>query len=137
MCNGRKIDVNVASSLLAALFMIMVARAYWHLITVDRGSWAYYMVRGTVCVAITAVARSGYWDIFQFAAGDHWLALRTALGGQAFSTVFNLPMILAGYYFLKGRWVLIPEDERHLWHWWNAWLHPRGMCMRVRTGPPK
>ncbi|HDZ81275.1 MAG TPA: hypothetical protein ENH56_08515 [Roseobacter sp.] len=129
--------MNVVTAGVVVVMMLAVARGYWHLIAIERGSWGYYMVRGVLLVAFAAVMRSGYWDFAQFLFGEKWWAVRTALGGQRFSTVFNIPMIFAAYYFLCSRWVLIPEEERHRWHWWNAWMHPRGLCLRLRAKPFK
>lgn len=132
-----QIELNVVTSGIVALMLLAVAKGYWHLITIERGSWGFYMVRGVVVTAFTVVLRSGYWDFAQFLFGGHWEAVKSALGGQSISAVFNLLMVLAAYYFLCSRWVLIPEDERHRWRWWNAWLHPNGLRLRMRSKPFK
>jgi len=132
-----QIEFSFVTSVIVALMLMAVAKGYWHLITIERGSWGYYMVRGVVLTAFTAVVRSGYWDFAQHLFGESWPAVSAALGGQSISVIFNLPMMLASYYFLCSRWVLIPEGERHRWHWWNAWMHPRGLCLRLRANPFK
>ncbi|MEP4950063.1 MAG: hypothetical protein ABJU46_03705 [Paracoccaceae bacterium] len=132
-----QIEWNVVTSGLVVLMLLAVAKGYWHLIAIERGSWGYYMVRGVVLMAFIAVLRSGYWDFAQFLFGENWDTVSAALGDQEISVVFNLSMMLAAYYFLCSRWVLIPDDERHRWRWWSAWLHPNGLRLRMRSKPFK
>lgn len=38
--------------------------------------------------------------------------------------VFNVINLAAVYFGLQARLELIPEHERHRWHWYSAWMHP-------------
>lgn len=130
-----QIEGNVVTSAIVILMMLTVAKGYWHLIAVERGSWGYYLVRAVMFGSFAAILRTGYWDLLPFLLGERWEAVRIMLGGPSISTVFNAPLILSAYYILCSRLVLIPEEDRHRWRWWNAWLHPTGLRLRLRSKP--
>ena len=69
----------------------MVAVGFAPLLRIQLTPFAKHMVRGVLLISILLVMRSSYWDGAQYIAGEKWPALRSWLGGQAFSTVFNVP----------------------------------------------
>lgn len=121
--------INFTTSILAAFGMALVARAFFPLIKGQVSDFAGHMIKGVVIVAIVIFARSLYWDGAQFFLGDQWKAVSAALGGQKFSTVFNLPIFWALYHFMQARLEIIPDDERDEWRWWSAWAHPGDRCV--------
>lgn len=120
-----QIEINFVTSMVVTLMMLACVRAYWHLFRVERGTWGFYMVRAMVLGSTTAILRTNYWAVTPFFVDD------------TFAALFNIPLIFAAYYVLCSRLVLIPEDERDRWRWWNAWLHPNGLRLRLRSRPFK
>lgn len=120
---------NFLTAVMAVAAFAAVARAFWPLIWGLDRDWLHYAARGLVILSATVVCRSMYWDVLQFVLGDTWTVVRTALGGQQFSTVFNIGFLAAAYQFLMARLLLIPEDERRHWRWWSAWAHPGTRCL--------
>lgn len=47
-----------------------------------------------------------------------------ATRGRLINIVFGLIKMASFFCALKCRQLLIPEDERHHWPLWRAWLHP-------------
>lgn len=127
-----QIEINVITSAIVMVMMLACVRGYWHLISVERGTWGFYMVRAVVLGSVTAILRTGYWDMLPFGLGEYWPYVRATMGGQTVSALFNAPLILAAYYVLCSRLMIIPENDRHNWRWWNAWMHPNGVCLRIR-----
>ena len=115
--------LSMMTSIVGAVLMMLVVFGYWRLVQFDRGSWEDCTIKGVVLVLMQAILRSGYWDIGQFVAGDHWVRLRDQLGGQDFSTVFNVLRILGAFYLLRGMVQLIPQPHRQRWRWWSAWWY--------------
>lgn len=89
---------------------------------------------GILTIIAVLILRSGYWDMLQtLLPRENWLAVRDALGGQDFSSVFNLGFLVACYFWLRAKWWLIPEDERDEWSWWNAWRYPPRLSLHVKV----
>lgn len=130
--------INTSTAIIAMVGLFLVARGYWPLLRPGLGSpWADNIMKGVIIIAVTLTLRSGYWDVAQWALGPAWPPVRDALGGQTFSTAFNIPLIVGVYYILKSRLYLIPEDEREQWRWWSAWAHPGDRCVIDWRRPSK
>lgn len=121
-------EINEITAILALAMMGFVLVGFIPLFNYGLAKWAKVVVHGFFIFISVVMARSIYWDIVQNISGDYWQTIRTTLGGQKFSAVFNIGIIYACYVILKGRLLLIPEESRHNWRWWNAWLHPRRLC---------
>lgn len=123
-------EPNTVSGVIAACMFVAVARAFIPFLGFSQRDWVREGVIG-ICVVFLAIGmRLFYWDLVQSISGQHWQAVRTALGGQEFSTVFNIPAIYGCYKLLRCRLLLIPIAERSKWRWWSAWLHPTARCLR-------
>lgn len=126
------LPINVITAALVAVGFGLVLRAFAPMLKTSISPFGRYLMRGAMGVAAISLARSGYWDFTQFLLGDSWPAFRAALGGQEFSALFNLAMLLPITDFLKARWHLIPSEERHEWPWWWSWAHPDYRCVLNR-----
>lgn len=126
------LPINVITAALVAVGFGLVLWAFAPMLKTAISPFGRYLMRGAMGVAAISLARSGYWDFTQFLLGDHWPLLRAFLGGQAFSALFNLAMLLPISDFLKARWHLIPVEERDEWPWWWSWAHPNYRCILYR-----
>lgn len=91
-------------------------------------SATWWFALGFVILAGAIILRGLYWDVTlplmrlwwpQFASD--WSEVTR---GRLINLVFSLMKMAAFYCALKCRQMLIPEDERHHWPLWKAWLHP-------------
>lgn len=91
-------------------------------------SATWWFALGFAILAGAIILRGLYWDVTlplmrlwwpQFAAD--WSEVTR---GRLINLVFSLMKMAAFYCALKCRQMLIPEDERHHWPLWKAWLHP-------------
>ena len=124
-------EYNVMTAFVAVVMTLMVAVGYVPLLLFPLQRWARWICWGVIMIMVIGALRQGYWDFLQYLAGDNWQALRTYLGGQKFSTVFNVGTILSCWIFLRARVYLVPKRDRAGWYWWNVWMHP---CDRCRFG---
>jgi len=123
-------DSNVITSFLVLLGSLLLARAFLPLFwRTPLDGFALYATRFVTVTAIATAGRTFYWDVVPVVLDEHWQALFGAMGGQEFSTLFNVLYLVAIYDALKAREALIPEDERHKWPWWLAWAHPGKRCI--------
>jgi hypothetical protein len=121
-------DVNVVTAIASIFTLGLVCRGFFPVLRYDMEPWVKWVVIGIVIFAMTSALRSSYWDLVQYISGDTWPAVLAATGGQKISSVFNIGLIVSCCALLKARWYLIPEDDRHHWHWWNSWMHPSRLC---------
>lgn len=123
------ISHNVITAIMAILMLSAVAFGYAPLLSRNLRKWAFWACIGVCGLAIVTVLRQSYWDLLQFATGDAWADIRTFLGGQKFSSVFNVGVMCSCWCLLYGRLHLIPAKDRWRWRWWYAWLHPCEKCV--------
>jgi hypothetical protein len=121
-------SINFVSAVGVVFAFWFVGLAFWKLLPALFTPFASHMMRGVMIVSCVLIARLGYWDIMPVALQGNWDTLRDTLGGKNFSAVFNVPLYVAAYQFLKARWYLIPDDERHMWTWYNSYRHPERHC---------
>jgi len=121
-------DWNVITAFTAVIMMGMVASGYIPLLSFKMSPWARWVFFGIIVLMVTMAARQFYWDLVQAMLGEDWVEVRAKMGGQKFSTVFNVGSIISCYLLLKARLLLIPEHDRKGWRWWNAWMHPCRLC---------
>lgn len=121
-------SVNVITAILFFIMLAMVGRGYVPILFMNLPRWVNWFVAGVLLLSFMSWLRSLYWDVGQALAGDHWLDVREFLGGQEFSTLFNVLGVLSCWALLVARKLLIPEPDQSEWHWWNAWLHPCQKC---------
>ncbi|MCA2013996.1 hypothetical protein LCM17_21075 [Cereibacter sphaeroides] len=117
------------SSLVAIVGLALVLRAYWPLTRQPLDGFGRLTINAVIVLTLAKALRSLWWDWARVFLGDHWPAVRDALGGLDVNTFFNLMVAYAAYLFLKARLHAIPEEDRHRWRWWNAWMHPEGSCV--------
>ena len=90
-------------------------------------SATWWFATGFMILAGAIILRGLYWDVFmpllRLWAPDAaaWLAEHV---GRYANIVFGLMKAASFFCALKCRQMLIPEDERHYWPIWKAWLHP-------------
>lgn len=120
-------DLNEITGVVVCALMFMVGRGYWPIITFLGREWGDYMVRGALLVLTAVVLRIIYWDLARLVIED-WSAFAATMGGVAVNGIFNALVAVACYQFMKGRLLLIPEDDRDGWYWWNAWAYPPKKC---------
>lgn len=123
--------LNQWSALLAFVMAVMVVRGYWPLVRFGERSWEAHSIRGIAILVCAVILRLAWWDILRM-LGPGWIDIARALGGGQVNVVFNLMMAVAFFELLRGRACLIPEVARKGWHWWNAWLYPRGFTGWLR-----
>ncbi|MGN7867814.1 hypothetical protein [Paracoccus sp. 22332] len=90
-------------------------------------SATWWFAMGFAILAGAIIARGLWWDVsmpllrlWAPEAAAWW----TEHVGRYINILFSLMKMAAFYCALKCRQMLIPEDERHLWPLWKAWLHP-------------
>lgn len=122
-------QINVISAVGAILMMLMVARGFVPLLSFGLARWVNWVLVGVISLLLTLAMRLIHWDMVAFAMGSDWENYRAMLGGKEFNAVFNVLTMIACFAMLRGRLLLIPEEDRHRWRWWSAWLHPRDSCI--------
>ena len=87
----------------------------------------WWFATGFMILAGAIIARGMYWDVgmpllrlWAPEAAAWW----TDAVGRYINIVFSLMKMSAFFCALKCRQMLIPDDERHYWPIWKAWLHP-------------
>lgn len=92
-----------------------------------RGATWWFVV-GFGFVASVVVLRGLYWDValplFRWLAPDLAMSWRDLTSGRVVNILFHVLNAVAILSVLRCRQMLIPEEERHLWPIWRAWLHP-------------
>ena len=87
----------------------------------------WWFATGFAVLAGAIILRGLYWDVslplmrLWTPVKAAWLAEHV---GRYVNIVFSLMKMAAFYCALKCRQKLIPEEERHLWPVWRAWMHP-------------
>lgn len=91
-------------------------------------SATWWFATGFMILAGAIILRGLYWDVLlplmrlwvpEFA--DYW---SDATRGRLINIVFSSMKMVAFFCALKCRQMLIPEEERHQWPIWRAWMHP-------------
>jgi len=123
--------INFLVACMVIVAMLAVLKSYLPLITADltRGKFAFHLTRATALGSAVSIIRLGYWDILQYLSHDHWEVIRESLGGQRFSSLFNVLLLFVARDLLIARLYLIDREERHHWRWWNVAGHPTHMCL--------
>src|SRR5690606_14313940 len=92
------------------------------------GEATWWFVVGFALLSFILIMRGLYWDVampiaraYAPASAEAW---RDMVHGRMFNIVFSGLKMVSIYCALKCRQALIPEEERHLWPWWIAWMHP-------------
>lgn len=115
--------INEITAVMALVLMIMVFIAYLPLVFDAMPRWARWLLFGLLIGASGFILRLLYWDILRMVLmGEQWFAIRDALGGQAFSAVFNSIASVSCIIILHARVLLIERTHRAGWHWWNVWM---------------
>lgn len=122
-------DMLFFTSLVSIIGVSVLAYGYRaSLVSEDRIT--RYFAASMVFLALGYALRRFSWDIV--------VPLYT--GGVDYSPVniiFNVINLIAVYFGLRARWLLIPEPERYAWKWYTAWMHPglfRIRVNRIREG---
>jgi len=127
--------LSLLTSIFAGGSLLLVAFSFTRIWMDDGDDAAAHIMRnlryGVMAMTAVLLARSGYWDVLQVVSGDHWPTIHAALGGQQFSAVFNLGILIPCYFWLRIKWWLVPEDQRHLYTWLTAWRYPPTRKMKV------
>lgn len=83
-----------------------------------------WFARSMALLAVSIFARRLAWDI--------WHPIVTGeVDQRPLNIAVNIVTIIAVHAGLKARLMLIPDDEREGWRWWNAWAHPALWRLRV------
>lgn len=121
--------VGVVGAVTTALFIAVVWSFRVSFREMNRPTWWFALA--FLLIAVSIIVRTVYWDItipmlraYNPEAAVDWVR---ATGGRFVNLVFALFQLAACYCALKCRQMLIPEDERHLWPWWKAWMHPNSI----------
>ena len=120
----------ILAAILAALNSIGYGAAIWGFRasrrSVGEATWWFLMGFGLIAGAI--ILRGAYWDLFLPGfrlmypeLASNWSEMTS---GRLVNNFFSGLELLGIYLVLKCRQALIPEEERHQWPWWKAWLHP-------------
>ena len=116
-------DLLFVSSLLSIVGVGIMAYGYRSSL-VSKDEVTRWFASSLVFLALAYALRRLTWDI----------AYPIYAGGANYSPiniVFNLINLVAVYYGLKARHLLIPESERHRWRWYTSWMHPHIFKFRV------
>ena len=124
-------EINHVTAMIAVVCAGLVMRGYTPLIWHELATWSRCVFIGVLVTMLAMVLRLLYWDFVQSLAGDDWITIRDALGGQRFSSVFNIIFIAGCIVLLQARFLLIPPADRKGWHWYNAWHHPSENCLQM------
>lgn len=92
------------------------------------GAATWWFLVGFSILSGAIILRGLYWDfglpLLRFYApvyAEWWTNL---VEGRMINIVFSTAKFVTVYCVMKCRWMLIPEDERHEWPLWRAWMHP-------------
>lgn len=121
-------DLNLGSATVVVFMMIFVLWGYLPLMSLRGREWENYMARGTGLLLLAVTTRMVYWDLTRYFPGMDWVTFRDRLGGIEINIIFNFIVACAVYQYLVGRWLLIPEEDRNNYHWWNSWKYPSNRC---------
>lgn len=118
--------VLIVSSLIAIIGVAVLAYGYRssfssHDMTTRFFSWSMALL------SISIFVRRATWDIID-------PLVTQTVDHRPLNIVYNAVAIAAVYFGLRARLFLIPQNERHKWHWWNSWQHP-SIC-KLRTDRP-
>lgn len=97
------------------------------------GEATWWFVMGFCIVAGAIILRGMYWDVLMPLAREY-IPLKTEswsdfTQGRIINNVFSSMKLCGIYCVLKCRQMLIPEEERHRWPVWKAWMHPNTLSL--------
>lgn len=124
-------------ALISGFLAIIITLGYLAVIYAFRASFrelrsaTWWFAMGFAILAGAIILRAMYWDIFMplfrvWAPGSA-AAWSELTGGRVVNIIFYLMKMIAFLCALKCRKELIPPEERHLWPWWRAWMHPNAI----------
>jgi hypothetical protein len=99
--------LNLITSFVLLLYCFRVVGSYAPVLYGNMSEWAKGISLGVLMLMAAFILRAMYWDVTQYIAGDDWLTLKAALGGQEFSSVFNIIAIFACMALLKAKKSLV------------------------------
>ena len=124
-------------ALISGFLAIVITAGYLAVIWAFRASFrdlksaTWWFAMGFAILAGAIILRALYWDVgmpllrlWYPEAAVRWT---DATRGRAINIVFSLMKMAAFLCALKCRKELIPPEERHLWPWWKAWMHPNAI----------
>lgn len=111
------------TSLLSMLGVMALAYGYRASMFSDDQATKFF-ARSMALLALVIFARRLAWDIIHpVVTGE--------VDQRPLNIAINLVTLVAVYAGLKARLLLIPDNERARWRWWNAWSHPSLWQLRV------
>lgn len=118
-------DLLVLSSVLSIIGVCVLAYGYRaSLFSEDRIT--KWFATSLVLLAVAYAARRFTWDV-----------VVPVVYGETFynpvNIAFNCINMVAVYYGLKARYLLISEEERDGWTWLTSWMHPGILQLRPRA----
>ena len=115
------------------LLSILNALGYLAVIWAFRASFrqlrtaTWWFATGFMILAGAIICRGVWWDVF-IPLLRLWAPETARWWTQAVGNEINLIFVsmktVAFYCALRCRQLLIPEEERHDWPLWKAWMHP-------------
>ena len=124
-------------ALISGFLAIIITLGYLAVIYAFRASFrelrsaTWWFAMGFAILAGAIILRAIYWDIFMplfRVFSPETAAVWSGLtGGRVVNIIFYLMKMAAFLCALKCRKELIPPEERHLWPWYKAWMHPNAI----------
>lgn len=97
------------------------------------GEATWWFLMGFAIVAGAIILRGLYWDVLMPFARNHYPQVTSNWAelteGRIINNVFSSMKLCGIYCVLKCRQLLIPEEERHRWPIWKAWMHPNTLSL--------
>lgn len=88
----------------------------------------WWFAMAFLLLAVSIILRALYWDVAlplgRLYAPETAAIWSDITKGRMVNLLFSVLKISAFFCALKSRQMMIPEEERHLWPWWRAWMHP-------------
>jgi len=110
--------LNAILAATALLGGVLVARAFLPNLRANAPDPLHSLATAMMLAACAYFLRSAYWDII-------WLFRSGGSGRPGINTFINLIVLLAEYYALRARLLIIPESERHKWSILTAPFYPK------------
>lgn len=123
-------------ALTVGLIAVINALGYLAVIWAFRASFrelrsaTWWFATGFMVLAGAIITRGLWWDVFMPLLrlyAPNAAAWWSEHVGRYMNIVFGMMKMSAFFCALKCREMLIPDDQRAGWSWYNAWMHPSGI----------
>lgn len=126
------VDLNHLSAFAAILATALLVWGFVRLSLKSQGLIRHLAI-GLLLMHFVVFMRTGYWHIIAFIFPRwEWGLVLDSNFGTMLLLIFNLLVVVAGYFSLKALWLAIPASKRPDYSLLGAAFYPRGRSMAAR-----